>query len=58
MIEKLKSELRSVEDGILYMEDSDTAWSPAYTGLCKKRRLLKRFIRRFERIEKKQNERT
>lgn len=51
MIEKLKNELASVEEGIYYMEETDTAWSPAYTKLCKKRRILKRTIRRLERLE-------
>ena len=56
MIEKLKDELASVEEGIYYMEQSDTAWSPAYTKLCKKRRILKRTIRRLERLEVKKDE--
>ena len=52
MIEKLKDELRYIEEGIFYMEESDTAWSPAYTKLCKKRRILKKTIKKLERIEK------
>jgi hypothetical protein len=51
MIEKLKDELSSIEEGIYYMEQSDTAWSPAYTKLCKKRRILKKTIRKLERLE-------
>lgn len=51
MIEKLKDELMSIEEGIYYMEQSDTAWSPAYTKLCKKRRILKKTIRKLERLE-------
>lgn len=51
MVEKLKDELRSIEEGIYYMEQSDTAWSPAYTKLCKKRRILKKTIRKLERLE-------
>ena len=51
MIEKMKDELRSIEEGIFYMEENDSAWSPAYTKLCKKRRILKRAIRRLERLE-------
>lgn len=51
MIEKMKDELRSIEEGILYMEEADTAWSPAYTKLCKKRRILKKAIRKLERLE-------
>lgn len=51
MIEKLKDELRSIEEGIEYMEQSDTAWSPAYTTLCKKRRILKKTISKLEKLE-------
>ena len=51
MIQKLKDELRSIEEGIEYMELSDTAWSPAYTKLCKKRRILKKTIKKLERLE-------
>lgn len=51
MIEKMKDELMSIEEGISYMEESDTAWSPAYTKLCKKRRILMKTIRRLERLE-------
>lgn len=51
MIEKLKDELMSIEEGIQYMEQSDTAWSPAYTKLCKKRRILKKTIHKLERLE-------
>ena len=51
MIEKMKNELMSIEEGIRYMEDSDTAWSPAYTELCKKRRVLKKALRKLERLE-------
>jgi hypothetical protein len=51
MIEKLKDELISIEEGITCMEVSDTAWSPAYTKLCKKRRILKKAIRKLEKLE-------
>lgn len=51
MIQKLKDELRSIEEGISYMEQSDTAWSPAYTTLCKKRKILKKTIHRLEKLE-------
>lgn len=56
MVEKMKNELASIEEGIEYMELSDTAWSPAYTILCKKRRILKRAIKRLERLEVRSNE--
>ena len=51
MIEKMKDELRAIEEGITYMEETDTAWSPAYTKLCKKRRILKKAIRKLEKLE-------
>jgi hypothetical protein len=51
MIQKLKEELRSIQEGIEYMELSDTAWTPAYTNLCKKRRILKRTIKKLQRLE-------
>lgn len=55
MIEKLKEELRSIEEGIEYMELSDTAWHPAYTNLCKKRRILKKTIKKLEKLEVHKN---
>lgn len=55
MIEKIKTELMFLEEGIRYMEDADTAWSPAYTKLCKKRRVLKKALRKLERLEAKSN---
>ena len=55
MIEKLKNELMSIEEGITYMEETDTAWSPAYTKLCKTRRILKKAIRRLEKLEVHKN---
>lgn len=58
MIEKLKDELMSIEEGIFYMEQTDTAWSPAYTKLCKKRRILKRTIRRLEKLEVHKDDRS
>lgn len=51
MIDKLKEELASIEEGIEYMELADTAWSPAYTKLCKKRRILKKTIHKLEKLE-------
>lgn len=51
MIEKLKYELSIIEESIFYFEETDMAWSPAYTRLCKKRRILKRAIRKLERLE-------
>lgn len=51
MIEKMKNELRTIEDAIFYMEETDTAWYPAYSKLCKQKRILKKAIRRLERLE-------
>ena len=51
MIEKLKDELMSIEEGIFYMEQSDTAWSRDYTKLRKKRKILKKTIKKLERLE-------
>ena len=51
MIEKIKNELMFLEEGIEFMEKADTAWTPAYTKLCKKRRILKKTLRKLERLE-------
>lgn len=51
IIEQLKKELRSIEEAIYYMEETDTAWYPYYTKLCKKRRILKKTIKQLERLE-------
>lgn len=56
MIEKIKNELTLIEEGIEYMEEADTAWSPAYTKLCKKRRILKKTLRKLERLESVHND--
>ena len=51
MIELLKKELMSIEEAIIYMEQTDTAWYPAYAILCKKRRILKRAIKKLQKLE-------
>lgn len=51
MIQKLKDELSIVEEYIAYMEESDTALHVTYTNLCKKRRILKKTIRKLEKLE-------
>ena len=51
MIERLKNELKAIEEGIEYLEQTDAAWSPAYTNLCKKRRILKKTIHKLEKLE-------
>ena len=57
MIEKMRNELKAIEDGLYHMEMSDTAWSPAYTNLCKKRRVLKKAIHKLEKLEVHSNDR-
>ena len=51
IIKKMKDELRYIEEDISYMEESDTAWSLEYTKLCKQRRILKKAVRKLERLE-------
>lgn len=51
MVQKLKDELMSIEEGIYYLEQTDTAWSPAYTKLIKKRRILRKTIHKLEKLE-------
>ena len=51
MIEKLKNELASIEEGINYAEINDDVWNASYTRLLKKRRILKRAIKQLERLE-------
>lgn len=53
MIERLKNELREIENSIFYMEECDTAWTPAYTKLCKERKILKKAIHKLEKVEKR-----
>ena len=57
MIEKLKDELASIEEGINYAEINDDVWSASYTRLLKKRRILKRTIKQLERLEGQKNDR-
>jgi hypothetical protein len=53
IVEKLRCELSSLEESIFYLEETDMAWSRSYTKLCKKRRILKKAIRKIEKLEKK-----
>lgn len=48
MIERLKAELKAIEDALFYMEECDVAWTPAYTKLCRERRIFKKAIRKLE----------
>lgn len=51
MIEKIKNELMFLEEGIEFMEKADIAWTSMYTKLCKQRKILKRTLRKLEKLE-------
>ena len=51
MIEKAKAELASIEEAIEYEELNDRAYLKWYTYLLRQRRILKRFIKKYEKIE-------
>jgi hypothetical protein len=53
MLEKTKKELSSIEEAINYAEASDMAWTPYYTELLHKRKLLKKEVKKLEKREKK-----
>ena len=52
MKELLKKELDSLEEAITLMEVNDHASTRAYSKLIKKRRIIRRTLKRIERIEK------
>jgi hypothetical protein len=52
MKETLKKELDSLEEAITLMEVNDHASTRAYSKLIKKRRIIRRTLKRIERIEK------
>lgn len=56
MLEKTKKELKSIEEAINYAEASDTAYTPYYTELLRKRKLLKKEIKKLEKMEKGEDE--
>ena len=49
--DKLRKELRNLEDAMLEMEDHDEAWSVEYSNKCREWRILRRAIRKIERTE-------
>lgn len=51
MIEKAKSELASIEEAIEYEELNDRAYTRWFTYLLRQRRILKRFIKKYEKVE-------
>ena len=56
MLEKKRIELKSIEEAINYTEASDMAWTPYYTELLHKRKLLKKEIKKLERQSRKDEE--
>lgn len=50
----LKKILRGIEEEIAHMEALDTAYLPTYTRLRRKERVLRRVIRLFERLERRE----
>lgn len=55
IIEILKKELRAIEEGIAHMEMTDTAWHRDYTTLCKKKKIIKKAIRKLQKLEEKRS---
>ena len=51
MIEKAKAELASIEEAIEYEELNDRAYTKWFTYLLRQRRILKRFIKKYGKIE-------
>ena len=48
----LKKELQYIEEGIEYMEATDTAYTRCYTKLMRRKKLIKNTIKRIERMDK------
>ena len=53
MIEEMKDYLEDLNEAITYAELSDQAWSKVYTLALKERRIIKRTVRKLERLDKK-----
>ena len=51
MINILKNYLTSLEDAMNYMRESDQSWSREYTALWRESLIIKRTIRKLERLE-------
>ncbi len=48
----LKKELRYIEEGIEYMEATDTAYTRCYTKLVRRKKFIKHTLKRIERMDK------
>ncbi len=51
IIESLKNELIAIEEGLTYMELNDMAWHRDYAILRKKKRIIKKAIRKLQKLE-------
>jgi Mg2+ and Co2+ transporter CorA len=51
MIERIKNELRSIEEALYHMDMNGIDDNRHYAKLFKKRRVLKRALRKLERLE-------
>ena len=50
LIELLEDKLSSINEGIVYLELADAAWSPKYTQLVKTSKILKKAIKKLKKI--------
>ena len=56
MIEKAKAELASIEEAIEYEKLNDRAYTKWFTYLLRQRKLLKKFIKQYGKIEDQKTE--
>ena len=52
MLELLKRMLSDIEGAVLYSELQDLAYTDHHLNLCKQRRILRKAVRRMERLQK------
>ena len=52
MLERLKSMLNAVDEAIEYSELQDLSYTDHHRQLCRQRRILRRAVRRMERLQK------
>ena len=51
IIEILKTELKAIEGGIEHLDLNDMAWHRDYVTLCKKKRIIKKAIKKLQKLE-------
>ena len=52
MLERLKSMLAAIEEAVQYSELQDLAYTDHHMQLCRQRRILRKAVRRMERLQK------